>query len=386
MPKIRLLRIVIGGNISEIEKKFGNIEFFKTDKFSEQCEFNIRLNPDSNKDQIVLLDKDFYVIEIFNKNKYTRQIKYLTKLLELIYKHKINIIHSNTAFLYGIIPLFSSKLTGLPFCVSIHADYEQRESLQKNVIPRIIGSRKLTVLIEKFIYKHADRVLPIRESMIPALVNKGVNKEKIRVFPHSMDLTEFDKDIDENVFRSKYNIPANKKIFSMVGRLEKENYIYDYIDIARLLSKKRKDWVLVMGGGGNEFTRVKEKIRRENLGSLIILPGFINHADVIALRKISHVNLCLMAGFSLIESCAAGRPVIAYDVEWHYELVKNNKTGYLVNENDVYSIAEKLNYLLEDSAIADELGKEAKKLAFERHSHKKVSEIKEAIYRELLSA
>jgi len=34
-----------------------------------------------------------------------------------------------------------------------------------------------------------------------------------------------------------------------------------------------------------------------------------------------------MGGFSLIEAGAAGNPMIAYDVEWHYELVEIIVTG-----------------------------------------------------------
>ena len=71
-----------------------------------------------------------------------------------------------------------------------------------------------------------------------------------------------------------------------------------------------------------------------------------------------------MAGFSLIEACAASRPVIAYDVEWHSELVINNKTGYLIEENDINEVVNKINYLLENKETADELGKNAREKAF----------------------
>jgi len=47
----------------------------------------------------------------------------------------------------------------------------------------------------------------------------------------------------------------------------------------------------------------------------------------------------LWGGFSLIEAGAAGNPMIAYDVEWHYELVENHVTGFLVTENNIDMIS-----------------------------------------------
>jgi hypothetical protein len=63
------------------------------------------------------------------------------------------------------------------------------------------------------------------------------------------------------------------------------------------------------------------EIQSKNLQKLIRIIGFQSRDFVISLRKESALALCLMGGFSLIEACAAARPVIAYAVEWHLELV-----------------------------------------------------------------
>ncbi|MFW6134248.1 MAG: glycosyltransferase, partial [Elusimicrobiota bacterium] len=309
--EFRLLRIGLGGNIEAIKNKFGNLDIYKQDRFSENCELNIRFNPCGTKKQFLLIDKNFYIYEMEEKNKFLRQIKYFINLIRLCKKYKINILHVNTPYLYAVVPLCVSKLLRIPFCVSIHADYEQRETLQENIIPKIRGSRKVADFIEKFVYKSAERILPIRESMIPTLVRKGINSSKIRIFPHGIDLSGFEQEINNAGFRNKFNIPYDKKIISMVGRFEKENYIYDYIKIAESLLKQRNDWVMVLAGGGKERDHIKNEIKKRDLERYIILTGFISHRDVIKLRKLSYINLCLMAGFSLIEACAAGRPVIS---------------------------------------------------------------------------
>lgn len=91
-----------------------------------------------------------------------------------------------------------------------------------------------------------------------------------------------------------------------------------------------------------------------------------------------------MGGYSLIEACAAGCPVISYDVEWHSELVKNRETGFLIKEYDIDGATEALNWLLEHPVDSETMGQRAKKLAFEHHDLKNTSAIKIRWYSELL--
>jgi len=102
------------------------------------------------------------------------------------------------------------------------------------------------------------------------------------------------------------------------------------------------------------------------------------------LRRVSEVSLCLMAGFSLIEACAAKRLIISYDVEWHSELVKNNETGFLIKEHDVDAVVNALDWLLEHPVKSEAMGQKEKALAFERHDLENTSAIKTKFYSEIL--
>ena len=116
----------------------------------------------------------------------------------------------------------------------------------------------------------------------------------------------------------------------------------------------------------------------------MILPGFLSREEVIDLRRSSTVNLCLMAGFSLIEACAAGRPVISYDVEWHYELVKDRETGFLIKEHDIEGLVKSVSFLLDHPDEVTRMGQNARALAFERHDIENTSRIKCLCYEEIL--
>ena len=92
-----------------------------------------------------------------------------------------------------------------------------------------------------------------------------------------------------------------------------------------------------------------------------------------------------MGGFSLIEACAAASPVVAYDVAWHRELIRDGETGYLVPEHDVDGVVNAINRLLDDRVTAVAMAARAKRLAVERHDLRETSSIKRNHYAELLS-
>ncbi len=324
----------------------------------------------------------YFFVRIFQRIFYFPRVLY--HIIKIIKSEKIDIIRATDPYIIGFYALLASIITKIPFCISIHSDYFQRHKLDKIFgSPKIIGSRILAELLEKFVIKNTDLLLPIRETLAENYCKLGVNPNKIHIIPHGIDLSIF-LTHPKNYLRKKYQIPPSKKIISFVGRITRENYIYDIILIAEKILQVRKDVIFVIAGEGVEFENLKNEINGNELQKQFLLIGFISNNDASELRKISYINLCLMGGYSLIEACAAGRPVISYDVEWHSELVRNKETGFLVQEGKIDTVAESILYLLKNPNIANKLGKNAKRLALKNHDIHKTSAIKVSVYKELL--
>ena len=304
----------------------------------------------------------------------------------VIKKEKIDIIRATDPYYMGLLGLYYSKIFKIPVVVSIHSDYDKRFILDGSKGSfTIFGSRNLAKKLEKFVYKNVDKILPIREYMRLNIISEfKIDEGKVEVFPHGVNFKEFDEVEFIDIYE-KFGIDRSKKIISFVGRLSKENYIYHLIDIARKLKKLREDFVLLIVGGGNEYENVKNIVVEQYLDNVIYFTGFQNKEIVVNVRKQNYLALTLMGGFSLIEACAGARPVIAYDIEWHYELVKNNETGFLIEENNIDEVVKKIIYLLDNPSIAEKLGKNARELALKRHDMNNVIKIKQNIYEGILS-
>ena len=387
-----LLHISSGASTEDVIKKFGTLNFlFSYDGNATEGIFKKNILywfPSKNTlryyfDEWIIFERRLCLAEIISV------ILFFYDVATLYYKYDILLIRAWDPYLCGLWACILSFFLDVPFCVSIHSDYDKCFELDPlHGAPTLLGSRRLAKRLEKFVLHKADLVMPIREHLAEQVVCLGVAPERVKVIPHGIDLTPFEgemSDGEKDECRRRFSVPEGKHIVSFVGRLSRENYVYDIIEMVRLLRNKREDFALIMAGGGNEERALKKLIESdEELKGHVRLTGFISHEEAIKLRRISDVNLVLMGGFSLIEACASGKPVVAYDVEWHNELIRHGETGSLVPEGDVEGLVSAVDELLSNPEKGVEWGEKARRLAFDRHSLEAAMAVKRECYRELL--
>lgn len=307
------------------------------------------------------------------------------RLFQLIRSENIKLIRGWDPYFSGVAACILHYLFKIPFCISIHTDYDQRYKVNgAKGAPVLLGSRNLAKVVEKYVLKNADRVLPLQDNLVVWVSRYGVTADRIRMVPQGVNFRILEK-LDGGDLFSRLSIPKDKAILSFAGRLSRENYVDDVLYLTRELAKTRSDFVVVMAGDGTEKERlVSERESDALLKNHLIMPGYLSHEDVNKLRKISSVGLCLVGGFSLIESCAVALPVIAYDIEWHREIVADGTTGFLLQESDKEGVCRAAKYLLDNPIEAKIMGKRAQDVASRRHNIENTSIIKRNCYRELI--
>lgn len=393
--KPRILFIVPSDYNQIIKKKVSHLITERDENgFFERV---VTVHPHATQDKIIDINdthriyefKEFY-LPFVGKVKLFRYLhhpfyflKISLKIVSLIKEEKINVIRATDPLYTGILGWIGSKWAKIPFCISIHADNDKRFELDPDQGFSLFGSRKLAFMLEKFSLRRANLILPIRESIAKKIIEKGFSQKKIRVIPHGIDMEPFRKS-QSNSIRKELSIPKEMPILSFVGRMSKDNYVEDLLRLILGLQKTKAQFYFVFAGDGVESDHIKQFIASYHLEANAIFLGFKSREFVISLRKVSLVSYCLMGGFSLIEACAAGSAVVAYDVEWHSEIIKSGETGYLVPENDLEQLLRVTQNLLDHPSKARTLGQNAKKLVFERHDIRHTKKIKQAVYKEIL--
>lgn len=389
-----LLRLV-PANLDDLKKKGVMWMLYDTDE-NEYFNHVYTVHYPAQRSQKVLLNERHTVFEIGNflipLKKYLNFFYifingsyFLWKVIKIrnFVKDNISIIRGQDPDHMGLAAFILHRLTSIPWCVSVHADHQKRYEIAKGKgVYNLFNSRPITNLIRRIVLSNSLMIMVIRESLIPYVIKCGARPEYIRVTPHGIRFDEYERNVDLDFERKwRHN---NRKLVVFAGRLYPENYITDIIMIADKVRIRIPNVLFLILGDGIEREKAEVLTRKMNLMDNILFLGFQPHEKVIEFRKIADVNLCLMGGFSLIESAAAGKPIVSYDVEWHYELVKDNETGYLVKEHDINRAAETIIRLIDNPDLARRYGENAKRLVLQNYSIDKTSKRRIECYSELI--
>jgi glycosyltransferase involved in cell wall biosynthesis len=360
----------------------------------------ITVHPFTDKDRVIVLNKTHIIYEFGIKTKFFNKklhvLKYLfyplhmirvvSALQEVVKKEKVHIIRATDPYFMGLIAWLLSRMSNTPFCISIHTDY--LKILQLNSSGSFKASKlfaKFLVLFEKFIYKRAGLVMPISKYLSDRIYSRMADPGRIRVIPHGIAAALVEQGVKNDVYKI-FDVERTKKIVSFVARLSKEKYPYDILEMAKKMRLERDDFIIIMVGGGPEEIQLRKMLESDIiLNSVVKLAGFRSREIILDLRRIAMVNVCLLDGLSLIEASSSGRPVIAYDVEWHSELVINGITGLLVKEHDMDGLASAVCFMLDHPQEADRMGQNAKRVILDNYAMNRTSKIKQDCYMELIS-
>ncbi len=183
----------------------------------------------------------------------------------------------------------------------------------------------------------------------------------------NIDLTQ--KDIAK--YTSKFSIPLDKPIITQISRFDKWKDPEGVLKVF-LRVKEKIDCRLVLCGNmasdDPEGVIIYEKIHKKAQKYIdkgdVILITVDNQILVNVLQRISSVILqkSLKEGFGLTvtESLWKETPVVASDVGGIPRQVIDGENGFLVNPRDIEGCAEKVIALLEDPALAKEMGARGK--------------------------
>lgn len=192
-------------------------------------------------------------------------------------------------------------------------------------------------------------------------------------------------DIPERPFRRK---PDNGQILYL-GHLYRDKGIFELAEAFARLRRSRPGVRLVVGGEGQDESRLRHRIHELGLSEEdVLLPGWVEsdakldlleHATCLVLPSY-HEGLPLV----VLEAMTLGVPVIATRVGGVPEVVRDGVDGLLVEPRDSEALAHAIAYVLDDPLLAQRLTSAAHERAANEFSSAAMARRVDAIYREVL--
>jgi glycosyltransferase involved in cell wall biosynthesis len=289
-------------------------------------------------------------------------------------RDRIQIVHSY-GFYSNVFALPAARLAGVPVVLASIRDIGDPLSARQR-------------LVQRFVCHAAHCIIANAEAVRSRLVEQGYRAEKIAVIRNGVVLPP--KPAPDGRVRRELQVPAGAPLVGVISRLNPLKGIEYFLDAAARLSTRFGDARFVIVGDGIDppyRESLERRARTLGLARRVIFTGFrLDMESLLAELDVS-VLPSLSEGLSnvLLESMAAGIPVVATRVGGNPEVVADGVTGFLVPTRDSGALVDAVARLLENRALAAAFGEAGRKRAEREFSVSRLVAETENLYRRLLA-
>ncbi len=290
----------------------------------------------------------------------------------------------------GVYGYIFSLLLRRPFVVGVWGNPAEIRSFKKTPLaPQLFPSIRMEELVEKFILNRASMVLAQNLDNIGFALSLGVKPEKTCILPLGIgiDKAHFltnDERLDISTDFRKLGATADYVIVC-ISRLESLKLVDHAIHACKVLKESQIDFRLLLIGDGREKSNLKKLAIGLDLEKEVIFVGNRGQDWIAAALAKTQLLIAPLTGRALLETALSGCPVVAYDVDWHSEIVKSGITGELVENLNYQKLGEAALRLLRDNPTRIEMGKNMHELALTIADPKVITGKQFDMYRRLVN-
>ena len=299
---------------------------------------------------------------ICNQIPYPTSISGMKKFLAVARKirsQEIDILHSyfESSDIWGTL---LAKLTGIPVIISSKRDLGFLKS-------------KKVLLAYRLINPFVTKVISVSEAVKRQVaIQEQISENKIVTIYNGVELGKFCNSDHRSDLREKLGLNPYSAVVGLLANIKPIKGIEFFIQAAARMVKQFPETQFIIIGGclptiecQSYFQKLRQLVndlRLEKnlffLGERSDIPELLSLVDISVLSSLSE-------GFSntVIESMAAGKPLVVTDVGGNSEAVIHQQTGFVVPPKNVDKLTEAITILLTDRNLADKMGRAGQKRA-----------------------
>jgi glycosyltransferase involved in cell wall biosynthesis len=285
--------------------------------------------------------------------------------------------------------VLASRKLGIPLILEVNADLlEQR---QFKGIPERGVRRLFAVWATRLCFDAAAKIICISAGLKEHLNTKwNIDESKLTVLPCAADVQAFKPNYVSETVRKSLGLTTEPVVMWVGG-------FYPWHDLERLLEsfgqvlQRHPNAKLVLVGDGPTWQSIAQKVQKNGLQQAVLMTGAIAHASVPEMLSIADIAVVPAAAvpasrggtgtpLKVFEYMAAGKPIVATDLDQAAEVIQDGHNGLLVEAGDVNRFADAILTLLDDPMERVRLGQNARQQAVELYSWEQYTRRLEEIY------
>ncbi len=257
-----------------------------------------------------------------------------------------DILHINSPCSLGFAAIKFGQKNRIPVVATYHTHFPSYAKYYKVKTFENLGWNYL-----KFLYNKCEAVYVPSKPIMNELEKHGL--EKIKYLPHGIDTKIFNPSFKSSAWRESIS-SDNKKIILYAGRLVWEKDLKVLADAYNIINSKRNDAAFVIVGDGP----IKDELK-----SLMPQAIFLGHqsgkdlstayasSDIFAFPSTTETF-----GNVIVEAMASEIPPVCVREGGAYGIINEDVNGLIAEPHNAESLADKINFLLDNDGKRIELG------------------------------
>ena len=305
-----------------------------------------------------------------------RSLSYFVKSIACFFQSRspCQLIHAHSPWYVGLAALKLGKLWQIPVIYEVRGFWEETSlatAKKQGWLSHCLAQLYfyLARTMENRVLAGADAIAAISASLKSEILARKLDiaPEKIFFVPNCVDSVRFFPRPKERNLLDKLAIQPDETVIGYISSLRSIEGL-EYLLYALKLLRHHHIKVLIVGEG-SERARLQQLSKTLAIQDRVIFTGKILHqqiSDYYTLIDIFVVprtrdRVCqIVTPLKPLEAMAMGKCVLVSNVGGLLELIDAGQTGYSFEAENQEDLAEKIDYLIENQALREQIGSNAR--------------------------
>ena len=280
--------------------------------------------------------REYQVCDLPMKSRF--DLRVVDQLLDLAQETQSELLHAHTPRT-AMVAAMASARSGLPWIYHVHSP-TSRDST-RGLINRI------NTMIERYSIKRCDLLLTVSKSLRREMLSAGVKRQRLAVVPNGVPAIE--------PIAPELRVGQATWTLGMIALMRPRKGVEVALEAMQTVKSRFQSKIRLKMIGGFETEEYEQEMKslakKLQVNDVVDWTGFTNDIPN-AIRELDALLLPSLFGEGMpmvvLESIAAGIPVVATEVEGTPEVIRHGVEGYLATPRDASSFASNICRMVSD--------------------------------------
>lgn len=255
-----------------------------------------------------------------------------------------------------------AQTLGIPRLLEVNAPLIQEQEKFRGLSCKAVATEA-----ENLSFCGAEAIIAVSDEVAGYIASTGIRSDVIHAIANGVDTARFHPEAGGGAIRKRYDLDDDP-VIGFIGSFKPWHGVGFLIDAFATMAQIHSDLRLLCVGEGPELDMARQGIVAHGLEYRAVFTGRVPHAEIPAHLAAMDISIApylpspdfYFSPLKVVESLAAGTPVVAARLGQLEELIDHGETGLLFTPGSSADLVQKTLELLINPALRRDMSKRAR--------------------------